>query len=308
MTTTVKNKTNNSKVEIVKLASINNGQLVLDKITRKPIDQIGKKANKLTTSILATGSKSNALISKAMFDLIGYDMQLMSLDFNVYNDTKTNKNSTANKKANVRSIPTKLQNELRQQAYDKDTLEFLQANGSNMRAVYNFITMNKNDMKSLNEMCAKNGLYFNPDNKAFYRLDNDICVSYKTVYNFLGIQVDHKNQTATVKKTNGHIKNNPVNKKPTTKASNKKDVKIELSLNAIQKMDVETLRKTATEIWNIFGASFDVKKLDASVELTKINTAIVSVYNDKKLLSVSEGHKEKMQRLLAVQHVAENKK
>ena len=62
MTTTVKNKTNNSKVEIVKLASINNGQLVLDRITRKPIDQIGKKANKLTNSILATGSKSNAWI------------------------------------------------------------------------------------------------------------------------------------------------------------------------------------------------------------------------------------------------------
>ena len=81
MTTTVKNKTNNSKVEIVKLGTINNGQLVLDRVTRKPIDQIGKKANKLTTSILATGSKSNALISKAMFDLIGYDMQLMSLDF-----------------------------------------------------------------------------------------------------------------------------------------------------------------------------------------------------------------------------------
>ena len=30
---------------------------------------------------------------------------------------------------------------------------------------------------------------------------------------------------------------------------------------------------------------FDVKKLDASVELTKINTAIVSVYNEKKLLA-----------------------
>ena len=277
-------KTKNT-TQVLKLASINNGQLVLDRITRKPIDLIGKKANKLTNSILATGSKSNALISKDMFDLINYDMELMALDFNVYNDTKTNKNSTANKKANVRSIPTKLQGELRKQAYDQNTLEFLQANGSTIRAVYNFIIMNKNDMKALNEMCAKNGLYFNPDNKAFYRLDNDICVSYKTVNNYMGIQVDHKNQTATVKKTNGHLKNNSTAKKPTAKTSNKKDVKIELSLNAIQKMDVEQLRKFASEIWNIFGASFDVKKLDASVELTKINTAIVSVFNEKKLLA-----------------------
>jgi len=279
---TTQAKTKNTS-QILKLASINNGQLVLDKVTRKPIDQIGNKVNKLTTTILSVGSKSNLNISKAMFELISYDMELMSLDFNVYNDTKTNKNSTANKKANVRSIPTKLQNELRQQAYDKSTLELLQANGSNMRAVYNLITMNNE--KDIQEMCSKNGLYYKPDTKSFHKMDNDICVSFKTVYNFLGIQVDRKNQTATAKKVGGHIKNNSTAKKPTAKTSNKKDVKIELSLNAIQKMDIETLRETATEIWNIFGASFDVKKLDASVELTKINTAIVSVFNEKKLLA-----------------------
>ena len=274
-------KTKNT-TQVLKLASINNGQLVFDRTTIKPITQIGNKVNKLTSTILTTGSKSNLNISKAMFELISYDMELMALDFNVYNDNKTNKNSTANKKANVRSIPTKLQNELRKQAYDKDTLEFLQANGSNMRAVYNLITMNT--AKDVQAMCEKNGLYYNADNKSFHKIDNDICVSYKTVYNFLGIQVDRKNQTATAKKVGGHLKNNSTAKKPTAKTSNKKDVKIELSLNAIQKMSVDQLRELATEIWNIFGASFDVKKLDASVELTKINTTIVSVFNEKKLL------------------------
>lgn len=267
---------------IVKLATIDNGKILLDRNTRKPIDAIGKHVNKVVSDIIGIDNKSNTTRSKLEYDLFKSDTELMNTDFNVFNDTKTNNNKTTNKKANVRNVPTKLQSELRKLTYNSDTVAYLEKNGSFIRAVGNLITMNT--PTELNEMIKVNGLTFDDKTKSFSLISNGHVVNYKTVYTYNGVAVDHKNKTATVKKVGGHLPKTATPKKSNT-VDRSKDVKIELSLKALEAMTLDELRAKALEFTAYFGASFHTKKANVQKELTTIATQTTASINEMVLLA-----------------------
>lgn len=266
----------------VKLATINNGKILFDRDNRKPIDDIGQHVNKVVSDIISIDNKSNKTRSILEYELFKSDTQLMNTDFNVFNDTKTNNNKTTNKKASVRNVPTKLQSELRKLTYNSDTVAYLEKNGSFIRAVGNLITMNT--PTELNEMIKVNGLTFDDKTKSFSLISNGHVVNYKTVYTYNGVTVDHKNQTATVKKVGGHLPKTATPKKANT-VDRSKDVKIELSLKALEAMTLDELRAKALEFTAYFGASFHTKKANVQKELTTIATQTTASINEMVLLA-----------------------
>ena len=107
-------KTENT-TQVIKLASIDNGKFIFNGINRKPFEKTGNKMNKIVSSLTTLDSRSNLIRSQKEYQLYLEDTELMQSDFNVYTkaSTTTNKNTTSNKKASVKSVPTKMQSDLR---------------------------------------------------------------------------------------------------------------------------------------------------------------------------------------------------
>ncbi|MBF12148.1 MAG: hypothetical protein CMC63_08160, partial [Flavobacteriaceae bacterium] len=238
-------KTENT-TQVIKLASIDNGKFIFNKTNRKPFEVIANRANRIVTSINTIDNKSNLLRSQKEYDLFIADNELMQSDFNVYTkaSTTTNKNTTSNKKASVKSVPTKMQSDLRKTFCNKETLAYLEQYGSYIRAIGNLIKYN--DAKKVNEMVKVNGLSYADKTKSFSLLSNGHVVNYKTVYTYCGIKVDHKNENATVNKTNGHIQKKSANEK---KSNAKKSDDNTLSLDALSKLTLDQLREKAIDIF-----------------------------------------------------------
>ena len=212
----------------------------------------------------------------------------MQSDFNVYTkaNTKTNKNTTSNKKVSVKSVPTKMQSELRKTFCNKETLAYLEQYGSYIRAIGNLIKYN--DAKKVNEMVKVNGLSYDDKTKSFSLLSNGHVVNYKTVYTYCGIKVDHKNENATVTKTNGHIQGKSKSK-PKNKPNDKKSDDNTLSLDALSKLTLDQLREKAIDIFAVIGASFESKKADTQKELN--NTCRITIENINEIKLLAEKNK-----------------
>jgi hypothetical protein len=214
----------------------------------------------------------------------------MNIHFNVYAEKRTNNNSTVDVKANVKTVPTKLQSELRKITYNPETQAYFAKNGSFIRAIGNLISYNSPE--ELNEMVKVNGLSYDDKTKSFSLISNGHVVNWKTVYSYNGVNVDHKNETATVKKIGGHLPRTATPKKANT-VDRSKDAKIELSLKALEAMSLEELREKATEIITIFGASFEAKKANVQKELTSIATQATALINEMKLLAEKKANTKK---------------
>ena len=267
--------------QVIKLASIDNGKFIFNKTNRKPFETIGNEVNKIVSDIITLDSKSNQTRSQKEYDLFIADTLLMQMDFNVYTNasTTTNKNTTSNKKASVKSVPTKMQSELRKTFCNKETLAYLEQYGSYIRAIGNLIKYN--DAKKVNEMVKVNGLSYDDKTKSFSLLSNGFVVNYKTVYTYCGIKVDHKNETATVNKTNGHIQKKSTAKKPSDKKANDNT----LSLDALSNLTLDQLREKAIDIFAVIGASFESKKADTQKELNNACRITIETINELKLMA-----------------------
>ena len=277
-------KTENT-TQVIKLASIDNGKFIFNGITRKPFEKTGNKMNKIVSSLTTLDSRSNLIRSQKEYQLYLEDTELMQSDFNVYTKaiTTTNKKSNShNKKASVKSVPTKMQSELRKTFCNKETLAYLEQYGSYIRAIGNLIKYN--DAKKINSMVKANGLSYDAKTKAFSLLTNSHVVNYKTVYTYCGIKVDHKNETANVTKKNGHIQNKSKGK-PKTKPNDKKSEDNTLSLDALSKLTLDQLREKAIGIFAIIGASFENKKADTQKELNNACRITIENINEIKLLA-----------------------
>ncbi len=277
-------KTENT-TQVIKLASIDNGKFIFNKTNRKPFEVIANRANRIVSSINTIDNKSNLLRSQKEYDLFLADTELMQSDFNVYtkSSTTTNKKSNShNKKASVKSVPTKMQSELRKTFCNKETLAYLEQYGSYIRAIGNLIKYN--DTKKINSMVKVNGLSYDDKTKSFSLLSNGHVVNYKTVYTYCGIKVDHKNETATVNKKNGHIQGKS-NSKSKTKSNDKKSDANTISFDALSKLTLDQLREKAIDIFAIFGASFENKKADTQKELNKACTITIETINELKLMA-----------------------
>ena len=277
-------KTENT-TQVIKLASIDNGKFIFNKTNRKPFEVIANRANRIVSSINTIENKSNLLRSQKEYDLFLADTELMQSDFNVYTTASktTNKNNNShNKKASVKSVPTKMQSELRKTFCNKETLAYLEQYGSYIRAIGNLIKYN--DAKKINSMVKVNGLSYDDKTKSFSLLSNGHVVNYKTVYTYCGIQVDHKNETAKVTKKNGHIQGKS-NSKSKTKSNDKKSDDNSLSLDALSKLTLDQLREKAIDVFAIIGASFENKKADTQKELNKACSITIETINELKLLN-----------------------
>ena len=277
-------KTENT-TQVIKLASIDNGKFIFNKTNRKPFEVIANRANRIVSSINTIDNKSNLLRSQKEYDLFLADTELMQSDFNVYTKASktTNKNNNShNKKANVKSVPTKMQSELRKTFCNKETLAYLEQYGSYIRAIGNLIRYN--DAKKINSMVKVNGLSYDDKTKSFSLFSNGHVVNYKTVYTYCGIQVDHKNETAKVTKKKGHIQGKS-NSKSKGKSNDKKSEDNVLSLDALSKLTLDQLREKAIDVFAIFGASFENKKADTQKELNKACTITIETINEIKLLA-----------------------
>ena len=277
-------KTENT-TQVIKLASIDNGKFIFNKTNRKPFEVIANRANRIVSSINTIDNKSNLLRSQKEYDLFLADTELMQSDFNVYTKASktTNKNNNShNKKASVKSVPTKMQNELRKTFCNKEPLAYLEQYGSYIRAIGNLIKYN--DAKKINSMVKVNGLSYDAKTKAFSLLSNSHVVNYKTVYTYCGIKVDHKNETATVTKKKGHIQNKS-NSKSKGKSNDKKSDDNTISFDALSKLTLDQLREKAIDVFAIFGASFENKKADTQKELNKACTITIETINEIKLLA-----------------------
>ena len=160
-------KTENT-TQVIKLASIDNGKFIFNKTNRKPFEVIANRANRIVSSINTIENKSNLLRSQKEYDLFLADTELMQSDFNVYTTASktTNKNNNShNKKASVKSVPTKMQSELRKTFCNKETLAYLEQYGSYIRAIGNLIKYN--DAKKINSMVKVNGLSYDDKTKSF---------------------------------------------------------------------------------------------------------------------------------------------
>ena len=274
-------KTENT-TQVIKLASIDNGKLIFNNTNRKPFETIGNEVNKIVSDIITLDSKSNQTRSQKEYDLFIADTLLMQMEFNVYTkaSTTTNKNTTSNKKASVKSVPTKMQSELRKTFCNKETLAYLEQYGSYIRAIGNLIKYN--DAKKINSMVKVNGLSYDHKTKSFSLLSNGHVVNYKTVYTYCGIKVDHKNETATVNKKNGHIQIKSSNEK---KSNAKKSDDNTLSLDALSNLTLDQLREKAIDIFAIIGASFESKKADTQKELNNTCRITIENINEIKLLA-----------------------
>ena len=281
-------KTENT-TQVIKLASIDNGRFIFNKTNRKPFETIGNRVNRIVSSLTTLDSKSNLIRSQKEYQLYLEDTQLMQSDFNVYTkaSTTTNKNTTSNKKASVKSVPTKMQSELRKTFCNKETLAYFETYGSYIRAIGNLIRYN--DAKKINSMVKVNGLSYDAKTKAFSLLTNSHVVNYKTVYTYCGIKVDHKNETANVTKKNGHIQNKSKSK-PKTKPNDKKSDDNTLSLDALSKLTLDQLREKAIDIFAIIGASFENKKADTQKELN--NTCRITIENINEIKLLAEKNKK----------------
>ena len=214
----------------------------------------------------------------------------MQSDFNVYtkaSKTTNKKSNSHNKKASVKSVPTKMQSELRKTFCNKETLAYLEQYGSYIRAIGNLIKYN--DAKKVNSMVKVNGLSYDDKTKAFSLLSNGHVVNYKTVYTYCGIQVDHKNETAKVTKKKGHIQGKS-NSKSKGKSNDKKSEDNVLSLDALSKLTLDQLREKAIDIFAIIGASFENKKADTQKELN--NTCRITIENINEIKLLSEKNKK----------------
>ena len=139
-----------------------------------------------------------------------------------------------------------------------------------------------NDAKKVNEMVKVNGLSYDHKTKSFSLLSNGHVVNYKTVYTYCGIKVDHKNETATVNKKNGHIQKKSSNEK---KSNAKKSDDNTLSLDALSNLTLDQLREKAIDIFAIIGASFESKKADTQKELNNTCRITIENINEIKLLA-----------------------
>ena len=277
-------KTENT-TQVIKLASIDNGKFIFNKTNRKPFEVIANRANRIVSSINTIDNKSNLLRSQKEYDLFLADTELMQSDFNVYtkaSKTTNKKSNSHNKKASVKSVPTKMQSELRKTFCNKETLAYLEQYGSYIRAIGNLIKYN--DAKKVNSMVKVNGLSYDDKTKAFSLLSNGHVVNYKTVYTYCGIQVDHKNETAKVTKKKGHIQGKS-NSKSKGKSNDKKSEDNVLSLDALSKLTLDQLREKAIDIFAIIGASFENKKADTQKELNKACTITIETINELKLMA-----------------------
>ena len=282
-------KTENT-TQVIKLASIDNGKFIFNKTNRKPFEVIANRANRIVSSINTIDNKSNLLRSQKEYDLFLADTELMQSDFNVYTNASktTNKKSNShNKKASVKSVPTKMQSELRKTFCNKETLAYLEQYGSYIRAIGNLIKYN--DAKKVNSMVKVNGLSYDDKTKSFSLLSNGHVVNYKTVYTYCGIQVDHKNETAKVTKKKGHIQGKS-NSKSKGKSNDKKSEDNVLSLDALSKLTLDQLREKAIDIFAIIGASFENKKADTQKELN--NTCRITIENINEIKLLSEKNKK----------------
>ena len=282
-------KTENT-TQVIKLASIDNGKFIFNKTNRKPFEVIANRANRIVSSINTIDNKSNLLRSQKEYDLFLADTELMQSDFNVYtkaSKTTNKKSNSHNKKASVKSVPTKMQSELRKTFCNKETLAYLEQYGSYIRAIGNLIKYN--DAKKINSMVKVNGLSYDDKTKAFSLLSNGHVVNYKTVYTYCGIQVDHKNETAKVTKKKGHIQGKS-NSKSKGKSNDKKSEDNVLSLDALSKLTLDQLREKAIDIFAIIGASFENKKADTQKELN--NTCRITIENINEIKLLSEKNKK----------------
>ena len=282
-------KTENT-TQVIKLASIDNGKFIFNKTNRKPFEVIANRANRIVSSINTIDNKSNLLRSQKEYDLFLADTELMQSDFNVYtkaSKTTNKKSNSHNKKASVKSVPTKMQSELRKTFCNKETLAYLEQYGSYIRAIGNLIKYN--DAKKVNSMVKVNGLSYDDKTKAFSLLSNGHVVNYKTVYTYCGIQVDHKNETAKVTKKKGHIQGKS-NSKSKGKSNDKKSEDNVLSLDALSKLTLDQLREKAIDIFAIIGASFENKKADTQKELN--NTCRITIENINEIKLLSEKNKK----------------
>ena len=282
-------KTENT-TQVIKLASIDNGKFIFNKTNRKPFEVIANRANRIVSSINTIDNKSNLLRSQKEYDLFLADTELMQSDFNVYtkaSKTTNKKSNSHNKKASVKSVPTKMQSELRKTFCNKETLAYLEQYGSYIRAIGNLIKYN--DAKKVNSMVKVNGLSYDDKTKAFSLLSNGHVVNYKTVYTYCGIQVDHKNETAKVTKKKGHIQGKS-NSKSKGKSNDKKSDDNVLSLDALSKLTLDQLREKAIDIFAIIGASFENKKADTQKELN--NTCRITIENINEIKLLSEKNKK----------------
>ena len=282
-------KTENT-TQVIKLASIDNGKFIFNKTNRKPFEVIANRANRIVSSINTIDNKSNLLRSQKEYDLFLADTELMQSDFNVYtkaSKTTNKKSNSHNKKASVKSVPTKMQSELRKTFCNKETLAYLEQYGSYIRAIGNLIKYN--DAKKVNSMVKVNGLSYDDKTKAFSLLSNGHVVNYKIVYTYCGIQVDHKNETAKVTKKKGHIQGKS-NSKSKGKSNDKKSEDNVLSLDALSKLTLDQLREKAIDIFAIIGASFENKKADTQKELN--NTCRITIENINEIKLLSEKNKK----------------
>ena len=282
-------KTENT-TQVIKLASIDNGKFIFNKTNRKPFEVIANRANRIVSSINTIDNKSNLLRSQKEYDLFLADTELMQSDFNVYtkaSKTTNKKSNSHNKKASVKSVPTKMQSELRKTFCNKETLAYLEQYGSYIRAIGNLIKYN--DAKKVNSMVKVNGLSYDDKTKALSLLSNGHLVNYKTVYTYCGIQVDHKNETAKVTKKKGHIQGKS-NSKSKGKSNDKKSEDNVLSLDALSKLTLDQLREKAIDIFAIIGASFENKKADTQKELN--NTCRITIENINEIKLLSEKNKK----------------
>ena len=282
-------KTENT-TQVIKLASIDNGKFIFNKTNRKPFEVIANRANRIVSSINTIDNKSNLLRSQKEYDLFLADTELMQSDFNVYtkaSKTTNKKSNSHNKKASVKSVPTKMQSELRKTFCNKETLAYLEQYGSYIRAIGNLIKYN--DAKKVNSMVKVNGLSYDDKTKSFSLLSNGHVVNYKTVYTYCGIQVDHKNETAKVTKKKGHIQGKS-NSKSKGKSDDKKSEDNVLSLDALSKLTLDQLREKAIDIFAIIGASFENKKADTQKELN--NTCRITIENINEIKLLSEKNKK----------------